>query len=60
MKKRVMTNTEYLLRVVRDSEHMRGWGDEFSKLRETFVKEVSTTSYEKEQEDPEMDNLREM
>ena len=55
-----MTNTEYLLRVVRDSEHMRGWEDEFSKLREAFVKEAAPASYDNEQEGFEVENSREM
>ena len=60
MKKRAITNTEYLLRVVRDSEHMRGWKDEFSKLRGTVVKEVSIASHNREQESPEVDSPVEM
>ena len=60
MDKRVITNTEYLLRRVRDSEHMRGWKDEFSRLRGAVVKSISMDSHEKEQESPEMDNPMEM
>ena len=60
MEKRVITNTEYLLRRVRDSEHMRGWKDEFSKLRGAIVKEISMASHNKEQEIPEADNPMEM
>lgn len=60
MEKRVITNTEYLLRSVRDSELLRGWKDEFSKLRGTIMKEVSMASHNKEQEAPEADNPMEM
>ncbi|MBR5229435.1 MAG: hypothetical protein IKW01_01150 [Firmicutes bacterium] len=60
MKKRVITNTEYLLRSVRDSEHLRGWKDEFSRLRGAIMKEVSMASHEREQENPETDNPMEM
>ena len=60
MKKSAITNTEYLLRSVRDSEHMTGWRDEFSRLRESIAKEVSLASHNKEQESPEADNPMEM
>ena len=60
MKKSVITNTEYLLRSVRDSEQMRGWKDEFSKLREAILKEVSIVSQKTEQDCPEVDNPMEM
>ena len=60
MKERVITNTEYLIRSVRDSEKMHGWKDEFSKLRGTILKEVSIASHEKEPENPEVDSPMEM
>lgn len=60
MKKRVITNAEYLLRSVRDSEHLQGWKDEFSKLRGSIVKEASAASHNKEQESPEADSSMEM
>ena len=60
MEKRVITNTEYLLRSVCDSERMRGWKDEFSKHRGTILKEISIASQNKEQESPEEDNPMEM
>ena len=41
MQGRTMTNTEYLLRTVRESEHMPGWQDTFSKMREEITKEFS-------------------
>lgn len=36
-----MTNTEYLIRTVRESEYMPGWQDTFSKMREEIMKEFS-------------------
>ena len=41
MQGRSMTNTEYLLRTVRESEHMPDWQDTFSKMREELMKEIS-------------------
>ena len=40
MKVQTMTNTEYLLRTVRESERMQGWQDTFSKVREDISKEI--------------------
>ena len=40
MKTQTMTNTEYLLRTVRESERMQGWQDTFSKVREDISKEI--------------------
>ena len=39
-----MTNTEYLLRTVRESERMNGWQDSFSKIMENFSKEFSKSN----------------
>lgn len=39
MQGQTMTNTEYLLRTVRESERMTGWKDTFAKMREDFTKE---------------------
>lgn len=50
MKGRAITKTEYLLRTVRESEHMSGWQDAFSKMREEITKEVSAVSYGTERE----------
>lgn len=41
-----MTNTEYLLRTVRESEHMSGWNDAFEKMRENITKEFSSKETE--------------
>ena len=40
MKVQTMTNTEYLLRTVRESERMHGWQDTFSKMREDISKDI--------------------
>ena len=48
MKERTMTNTEYLLRAVRESEHMPGWQDTFSKMREDITKSFERESFENE------------
>ena len=44
MKRQTMTNTEYLLRTVRESERMHGWQDTFSKMMENFSKEFSKSN----------------
>lgn len=36
-----MTDTEYLLRTVRESERMSGWNDAFAKMREDITKEFA-------------------
>ena len=50
MKGPKVTNTEYLLRTVRESERMQGWQDAFSKLREDISKMISRNEPEKEKE----------
>ena len=56
MKGRIMTNTEYLLRTVRESEAVSGWHDSFSKMLDDVSKEFSGRSYESEKEPLEMDD----
>ena len=51
-----MTNTEYLLRTVRESEAVSGWHDSFSKMLDDVSKEFSGRSYESEKEPLEMDD----
>ena len=57
MSGRTMTNTEYLLRTVRDSEHMPGWQDTFSKMKEEIIKEISPKETQVEKESSEMESL---
>lgn len=59
MKKRVMTNTEYLLRNVRESEKLPVWNDEFSKLRSSVMKDISKAATE-EKDGPEHDDNMEL
>ena len=51
-----MTNTEYLLRTVRESECMSGWQDSFSTMLEDISKEFSGKNIESEKEALEMDD----
>ena len=55
-----MTNTEYLLRTVRESERMQGWQDAFSKLREDLSKVISKNEPETEKETFEAEDEFEM
>ena len=52
-----MTNTEYLLRTVRESETMSGWQDSFSKMMDCISKEFSGKNFESEKESFEMDDV---
>ena len=45
-----MTNTEYLLRTVRETERMPGWKDTFAKMREDITKEFSPKEAEAQKE----------
>lgn len=51
-----MTNTEYLLRTVRESECMSGWQDSFSKMLKDISKEFSAKNIESEKESLEKDD----
>ena len=55
-----MTNTEYLLRTVRESERMHGWQDTFSKMREDISKEIFKNDPETERESLETEDSFEM
>ena len=57
MKGRTMTNTEYLLRTVRESEHMPGWQDTFSKMRDDITKEFSEKETENQKEALETEDI---
>ena len=57
MNGRTMTNTEYLLRTVRESEHMPGWQDSFSKMKEEIIKELSPKETENEMESLDMEDI---
>ena len=56
MKERTMTNTEFLLRTVRESESMSGWQDSFSKMMDDISKEFSSRNFESEKESFEMND----
>ena len=56
MKGRTMTNTEFLLRTVRESERMPGWQDSFSKMMNDVSKEFSSKNFQSEKEFFEMDD----
>ena len=56
MKGRTMTNTEFLLRTVRESEKMSGWQDSFSKMMDDISKDLSSKSFESGKECFEMDD----
>ena len=51
-----MTNTEFLLRTVRESEGMSGWQDSFSKMMDDISKDLSSKSFESGKECFEMDD----
>ena len=51
-----MTNTEFLLRTVRESEGMSGWQDSFSKMMDDISKDLSSKSFESGKESFEMDD----
>lgn len=56
MKGRTMTNTEFLLRTVRESERMPGWQDSFSKMMNDVSKEFSGKNFQSVKESFEMDD----
>ena len=51
-----MTNTEYLLRTVRESERMSGWQDSFSKMKDEISKEFSGRNFESEKSSFELED----
>lgn len=57
MKKRTMSDTEYLLRTVRESECMPGWQDSFSKMMQEISKEFSDKKFEVEIDSFEMKDV---
>ena len=57
MKERTMTNTEYLLRTVRESERMPVWQDTFSKMREEITKAFSGKEFGTESEAFEIEDI---
>lgn len=60
MKVQTMTNTEYLLRTVRECERMQGWQDTFSKVREDISKDIFKNNPETEKESFEAEDPFEM
>lgn len=60
MKMQTMTNTEYLLRTVRECERMKGWQDTFSKIREDISKDIFKNNPETEKESFEAEDQFEM
>ena len=60
MKAETMTNTEYLLRTVRESERMDGWQDTFSELKKEISKEFLINNPETEKESSEAEDTFEM
>jgi hypothetical protein len=56
MKGRAMTNTEFLLRTVRESESMSGWQDSFSKMMDDISKDLLGKKIESEKESFEMND----
>ena len=56
MKERAMTNTEFLLRTVRESESMSGWQDSFSKMMDDISKDLLDKKIESEKESFEMND----
>ena len=51
-----MTNTEFLLRTVRESESMSGWQDSFSKMMDDISKDLLDKKIESEKESFEMND----
>ena len=51
-----MTNTEFLLRTVRESESMSGWQDSFSKMMDDISKDFLGKKIESEKESFEMND----
>ena len=51
-----MTNTEFLLRTVRESEGMSGWQDSFSVMKNDISKDLLSKKFESEKENLEMDD----
>ena len=56
MKGRTMTNTEFLLRTVRESEKMSGWQDSFSKMMDDISKEFNGKNFESEKDSFEIED----
>ena len=56
MKERAMTNTEFLLRTVRESESMSGWQDSFSKMMDDISKEFNGKNFESEKDSFEIED----
>ena len=56
MKGRTMTNTEFLLRTVRESESMAGWRDSFSKMMDDISKEFNGKNFESEKDSFEIED----
>ena len=56
MKGRTMTNTEFLLRTVRESESMSGWQDSFSKMMDDISKEFNGKNFESEKDSFEIED----
>ena len=56
MKGRTMTNTEFLLRTVRESECMSGWQDSFSKMMVDISKEFTGKNFESERDSFEIED----
>ena len=56
MKGREMTNTEFLLRTVRESEGMSGWQDSFSVMKNDISKDLLSKKIESEKDCFEMDD----
>ena len=52
-----MTNTEFLLRTVRESEAMSGWQDSFSKMMDAISKDFLDKDFESEKESFEVDDV---
>ena len=51
-----MTNTEFLLRTVRESECMSGWQDSFSKMMDDISKEFTGKNFESEKDSFEIED----
>ena len=52
-----MTNTEFLLRTVRESESMSGWQDSFSKMMDDISKEFNGKNFESEKDSFEIEDV---
>lgn len=58
MKKEEMSKTEYLLRVVCESERMPGWNDDFSKMRQDVNLQIGKEAVTAE--DPVLEDMAEL